>query len=103
VGLNASGLKELLKLALQAARLSRQLGTDAAALEKTWKPSELEVLLEEVRASDKFKASAGVHPLGRQLVSVVRSQGKTGEKRKPEGLVDGDKGAGKPKKKKRSA
>jgi hypothetical protein len=88
-GLNAAGLRELFKLALQAARLYRQLANDATGLQEIWKPSELESLLEGVRNSEQFKASSGVHSLGRQLLSVVRSDSKTGEKRKADGKANG--------------
>ena len=79
-GLRAERLKELLRFALAAVRLTRR--ADAALVERVWKPAKLAAAREALAASERFASSTGMLATLRQLEAVAgapaASEGKRG-------------------------
>ena len=68
INLNASQLKELLKLANSAARQSQKQPENVKAV---WTASTWTQLADRLSSSDKFKASTGLHKTCQQIAQLI--------------------------------
>ncbi|CAO1618292.1 unnamed protein product [Parajaminaea phylloscopi] len=95
--INANKLKELLKVALQAARVTRQV--NASGVKTVWKPTKIREAADALGKSERFQQSTSLQGLLRQLLSVVEggasskdgsSKGEKKRKEQASGGGDGD-------------
>lgn len=78
--LSAGHVKQVLKLALSAARQTKRIAESPKQLHDTWQPSSWESLSNALAASGRFKTSTGLPVLCKQIIQVAtqdeRSDGK---------------------------
>lgn len=73
---NAATLKEVLKLGLQAARLTKRvLADDGDRLSQIWKPAKIQEASASLAASDRFKQSSSLLGLLKQMAAIVSGGG----------------------------
>jgi DNA polymerase phi len=87
-GLRAERLKELLRFALAAVRLTRR--ADAALVERVWKPAKLAAAREALAASERFASSTGMLATLRQLEAVAGAPAASEGKRGAAGAAERD-------------
>lgn len=69
--LNSNRLKEVLKFALQAVRVTKRVAGSDEQLKKAWSPKKLSESAASLEASDRFKASTSLHGLFKQLLALI--------------------------------
>lgn len=72
---NAAQMKELLKIALQAVRLTRKVAKPTDGASMYWDAAAFESLRKELAKCDRFKTSPGVQALAKQFSSILASDG----------------------------
>ena len=71
--LNAQRLKEVLRFALQAVRITARLAEgDSAQALACWPPSELEAISAQMQASERFRESTSLHGLLKEMLATLR-------------------------------
>ncbi|CAE6417074.1 unnamed protein product [Rhizoctonia solani] len=68
---NAAQVKELLKIGLQAVRLSRKTARPTDSISSAWDSSAFEKVKEQLANSERFKGSPAIQSLARQLSSLL--------------------------------
>ncbi|KAG8715114.1 DNA-directed DNA polymerase [Ceratobasidium sp. 394] len=68
---NAAQMKDLLKIGLQALRLTRKFAQANDDLGTCWDTSAFEEVRQALAGSDRFKSSVGVHTLAKQFASLL--------------------------------
>lgn len=91
---NASLVKELLKFALQAVRVTKRVCADGQAVQATWDPVKIQEAMKGLSQSARFAQSGALQGLLKQMLAVVEGGGgggsgsggkKENKKRKAEG------------------
>ena len=81
--LNAQRLKEVLRFALQAVRITvRVAGNEAKAVYMAWPLDDLEGMATALQSSTRFKSSTSLHGLIKEMLAVLRRVGELKEKTK---------------------
>lgn len=81
--LNAQRLKEVLRFALQAVRITvRVADNEAEAVRTAWSFDEVEGMATALQASERFKSSTSLHGLIKEMLAVLRRVGELKEKTK---------------------
>lgn len=88
--LTSSHMKDTIKFVLQAARISLRAEKDAGKVEAAWKVKKLQEAAEKLQGSERFKASASIHDLMKQLLKVVQPQAGDKVKNKKRAAADKD-------------
>ena len=89
--LNASRLKDILKFALQAVRITSKLCVkDLKAVVGIWDLPQLNALAEKLAKSERFGGSSSLHQLCKQLASLIQPPAKKDGKK--EKKVDASEG-----------
>ncbi|EPQ32359.1 uncharacterized protein PFL1_00555 [Pseudozyma flocculosa PF-1] len=68
---NAGRLKDTIKFALHVARLSKRLAPSEDKLRAAWKVAKLRESTDQLQACERFKASASIHALVKQLFAIL--------------------------------
>ncbi|KAN0066282.1 DNA-directed DNA polymerase [Thecaphora frezii] len=72
---NASRLKDTIKFALHMARLSKRLAPSEDKLKAAWKPVKLREATDLLKTCERFKASASIHAMVKQLFAILEGAG----------------------------
>ncbi|KAI0086629.1 DNA polymerase phi-domain-containing protein [Irpex rosettiformis] len=104
--LSAGHVKQVLKLALSAARQSKKFAQPPKELHDAWQPSSWETLGATLAASDRFKSSTGLPVLCKQIAHLTGQDGESsgkakGAKKRKADAVEGTEDVESPKKAKR--
>lgn len=68
---NAAQAKDLLKIALQAVRLTRKIARPTDSVSSSWNTAAFEKIKEELANSDKFQASSAIQSLAKQMLTLL--------------------------------
>jgi len=79
--LSAPQLKDLLKIALHAARQTKRHAPESVT--DNWKPESWSKLKESLSKSTRFSSSTGLHKICDQLVQLVSPEASQGGKKSP--------------------
>ncbi|WFD20036.1 DNA-directed DNA polymerase [Malassezia caprae] len=81
--LNAQRLKEVLRFALQAVRITVRISdNEADAVHMAWPMADVEGMATALQTSDRFKSSTSLHGLIKEMLAVLRRVGELKEKTK---------------------
>ncbi|KDN51531.1 hypothetical protein RSAG8_00076, partial [Rhizoctonia solani AG-8 WAC10335] len=68
---NTAQVKELLKIALQAVRLSRKIARPTDSISASWDVSAFKKVQEQLASSDRFKGSSAIQSSAKQMLSLL--------------------------------
>ncbi|CAE6491505.1 unnamed protein product [Rhizoctonia solani] len=68
---NTAQVKELLKIALQAVRLSRKIARPTDSVSASWDVSAFKKVQEQLASSDRFKGSSAIQSSAKQMLSLL--------------------------------
>jgi DNA polymerase phi len=94
--MSAAQVKELLKIALQAVRLTRKIARPTDSVSSCWDAAEFDRIKMELASSERFKGSPAIQASAKQLSSLLlpssAAQKEPGSKKRKGGnigIVDG--------------